>query len=565
MKVSLDNLRTSVTEFLSPDKPNFPANADGTVDIDQIKSVLYNCGFLDDDPRFKILFNGLKKSKRLTPESFLSLIADNHHSEIIEKAFHGSLVVPDFESFCDALEGIYDHVSSNNPPEAGHVASYIPQLAKVDPNLFAVSVCTIDGQRFSIGDFSHPFTAQSCVKPFLYCLALEEHGHDKVHAHVGREPSGVAFNSLCLNSKNVPHNPMINAGAIMCCSLIESAKTDLSEKFDKLNNFLTEMSAGFRWGFSNSVYQSEKATADRNNCLAYMMKGSNAFAPNATNLADTLDLYFQSCSIETDCNRMAMAGATLANNGVCPFTDKQVLDPETCRSCISLMYSCGMYDYSGEWAFSIGVPAKSGVSGVIYAVIPDFGCITVFSPPLDNIGNSMRGIAFFRQLIQDFSLHNFDSRRNEHRKTDPRQSNKTITQSAGVTALYCAAQGEISELYRLLRSGIVSPDTKDYDDRSLLHLAASNGHEHIVKLLLKYSVNIDAVDRWNGTPKSDAIKYKHENIVKLLSDATKRSSSVKPVSKSKAAPPSPISSRSVLTNLNIQAKQPGSPLPSIKK
>ena len=200
---------------------------------------------------------------------------------------------------------------------------------------------------------------QSGCKPLNYCFAIEENGESKVHKHLGREPSGLAFNTLSLNSKNIPHNPMINAGAIMACSLIKP-KLSLHDRFEHITDNLASMSGGLKWGFSNSVYLSEKATADSNFCLGYMMRGAKAF-PENTNMDQVLDFYFQCCSLETDCNRLAVAGATLANMGVCPTTNTKVLKSRTCRDALSLMYSCGMYDYSGEWAFNIGIPAKSGI------------------------------------------------------------------------------------------------------------------------------------------------------------------------------------------------------------
>jgi glutaminase len=165
------------------------------------------------------------------------------------------------------------------------------------------------------------------------------------------------------------------------------------------------------------------------------------------------------------------------------------------------------------------MPAKSGVSGSIYVVIPDFGSICIYSPPLDQIGNSVRGVEFFKRLIEVFNFHTFDSMQksvNSQHRIDPRINRTFFERDGKITAFYAAAEGDLAELQRMIRSGI-SPNTTDYDKRSLLHLAASNGHYRIVKYLIKFpDIEIDVQDRWGGTPFSDAERYKHTNIMKLL-------------------------------------------------
>ncbi|KAL3897612.1 MAG: hypothetical protein SGCHY_003293 [Lobulomycetales sp.] len=280
---------------------------------------------------------------------------------------------------------------------------------------------------------------------------------------------------------------------------------------------LTRLTGGFEWGFNNSVYLSEKATADSNFCLAYMMRKNKSF-PEGTDLTETLDFYFQACSVETSCNKLAVAGATIANGGVCPLSGERVLEDRTCRDVLSLMYSCGMYDYSGEWAFSIGIPAKSGVSGVIYAVIPGFGCISTYAPPLDEIGNSVRGVEFFKRLVKKFTFHSFDVviREGQSDRINPKNSSKSMNRLDKINALYAAAEGDLSELRRVLLGG-VSATIADYDGRTLLHLAASEGHLKIVKYLLRrHVVDVHCTDRWGGTPISDAEKHGHKEIAEYL-------------------------------------------------
>ena len=153
---------------------------------------------------------------------------------------------------------------------SGKMADYIPQLAKQNPKHFGLSVCTISGQRINIGDTKIQFCVQSCCKPLNYCLALEEHDKEYVHKHVGREPSGSEFNALKLNTRGLPHNPLINSGAIMTCSLIQNSKP-ASDRFDYVTDMWEKMAGNFELGYSNSVYLSERMSADRNFALAYFM------------------------------------------------------------------------------------------------------------------------------------------------------------------------------------------------------------------------------------------------------------------------------------------------------
>jgi glutaminase len=335
---------------------------------------------------------------------FVQKMTDNiEKRNLLVKIFTNKLAIQNFTEYSINLSRIFNRIKET--PLKGSPASYIPHLANVDQNLFGMSFCSIDGQMFSVGDAFSKFSIQSCVKPLLYCLALEEHPTD-LHNYIGREPSGVKFNSLSLNDRGQPHNPMINAGAIMTCSLIKKEKA-LYERFDYISKRLCDFSGGIEFGFNNSIYLSEKSTADTNFALAYIMRGEHGF-PENTDINEVLDLYFQCCSMDVTTEMLSIVGATLANKGQSVIIGNQVISNKTSRNCLSLMYSCGMYDYSGVWAFDIGIPAKSGVSGCIYAVIPNIGCISIYSPNIDSLGNSIRGIEFFREFVTEFDYHIFN-------------------------------------------------------------------------------------------------------------------------------------------------------------
>lgn len=286
----------------------------------------------------------------------------------------------------------------------GNVATYIPELAKVNSELFGICITTADGQCYEAGESQHPFTIQSISKPFVYGLALADHGLDKVMEKVGVEPTGEAFNSIVFDeANNRPYNPMVNAGAIATTALIKGQGYE--QRFNRILS-LFEGFAGRSLTVDNAVFESERATGHRNRAIAYLELNAGMLEEP---LDEHLDLYFRQCSILITARDLAVMAATLANNGINPLTKQPAVAPEQVRAILSVMTSCGMYDFSGEWLYRIGLPAKSGVGGGIIAVLPGQFGIGTFSPPLDARGNSVRGIKVCEELSQRFKFHLFDS------------------------------------------------------------------------------------------------------------------------------------------------------------
>jgi glutaminase len=493
---------------------SFNPDSNGRVSPLEVLSRLERAGLGTDDPRIAEALAGLTGadgSRQLSFSRFKALA--QHNSSLIRRAVEGNLAVPDFAALSADIARMYDELL---PVRSGSVADYIPQLKRVDPDQLAISLCTVDGQRFSVGDATTTFCLQSVSKIVSYCIALDEHGTEAVHRHVGREPSGQSFNELALNPQGLPHNPMVNAGGIMTTSLIRPDE-DLADRFDLVSATWQRLGGGRRPGFNNAVYLSERQTADRNFALGYSMRENGAFRAG-TDLLQTLEFYFQSCSIEVDAQILAIVAASLANAGVCPLTEDPVFTPGTVQSCLSLMSSCGMYDFSGEFAFTIGLPAKSGVSGVLMLVVPGLMGICVWSPRLDEHGNTVRGIEFCRKLIAEYNVHVFDSLvtgRGRTAKRDPRRK-KNQTQTEAVVALtWAASQGDLNEVRALIATG-VDPGTADYDGRAPLHLAAAEGQLDVVRYLLAAGADPRPVDRWGGTPLSDAEANGHGEIAALL-------------------------------------------------
>jgi glutaminase len=285
----------------------------------------------------------------------------------------------------------------------GKVADYIPELALAKPEWFGVSVVTVDGQSYDVGDSQQLFSIQSVSKPFVFGQALDDHGREAVLKKVGVEPTGEAFNAIVLDEvSNRPFNPLVNAGAIATADLIHGK--DFADRIKRLMAMFGRY-AGRELYIDNAIFLSERTTGHRNRAIAHLMLN---FGMVSEQIPDSLELYFQQCSVLVNSHDLAMFGATLANAGVNPVTGVRAIEQPHVKDVLSVMLACGMYDYAGEWGYRVGLPAKSGVGGGICAVVPGVAGIGIFSPPLDARGNSVRGIKVCEELSSRFGLHAFE-------------------------------------------------------------------------------------------------------------------------------------------------------------
>ncbi|XP_060021826.1 glutaminase liver isoform, mitochondrial isoform X5 [Lagenorhynchus albirostris] len=525
------------------------------IPIHKFTNALKATGLQTSDPRLRDCMSQMRRMVRETSSGglldrdlFRKCVSRN--IVLLTQAFRKKFVIPDFEEFTSHVDRIFEDAKELT---GGKVAAYIPQLAKSNPDLWGVSLCTVDGQRHSVGHTKIPFCLQSCVKPLTYAISISTLGTDYVHKFVGKEPSGLRYNKLSLNEEGIPHNPMVNAGAIVVSSLIKM-DCNKAEKFDFVLQYLNKMAGNEYMGFSNATFQSEKETGDRNYAIGYYLKEKKCF-PKGVDMMAALDLYFQKhqgnllkdqdvknialhlraqhsgphrtltsasspqlCSVEVTCESGSVMAATLANGGICPITGESVLSAEAVRNTLSLMHSCGMYDLSGQFAFHVGLPAKSAVSGAILLVVPNIMGMMCLSPPLDKLGNSYRGVSFCQKLVSLFNFHNYDNLRHCARKLDPRREGGEVRNKTVVNLLFAAYSGDVSALRRFALSAM-DMEQKDYDSRTALHVAAAEGHTEVVKFLIEAcKVNPFVKDRWGNIPLDDAVQFNHLEVVKLLQD-----------------------------------------------
>ncbi len=285
----------------------------------------------------------------------------------------------------------------------GAVASYIPELALVDPDAFGICLVTMDGTAYCAGDTATLFTIQSISKPFIYATALAERGQQLVSQRVGVEPSGDAFNSISLDPQTgAPLNPMINAGAIASTSLVRGATP--AEQWQRIEQSLARF-IGRPITIDEAVYLSESETGARNRAIAWMLKNFGIIEGDPML---PLENYFRQCSVQVSCLDLAFMAATLGNGGIHPLTGERALASEHVAPVLSVMATCGMYDYAGSWLYEVGMPAKSGVGGGIIAVQPGRFGIGIFSPRLDAKGNSVRGIEVCKRISRELGLNIFN-------------------------------------------------------------------------------------------------------------------------------------------------------------
>lgn len=297
-------------------------------------------------------------------------------------------------------------VEKNRPyTKEGRVADYIPELSRANPEALAISICKLDSECLEAGDTDTRFTIQSVSKIFTLIQALIDRGEDAVFSKVGYEPSTDHFSSIAkleVTESHKPLNPFINAGAIVTTSLVKGDNG--FEKFNKVHQLICKLANNDDIHVNQWVYNSEKLTGNTNRALAYYLKGAGIISRD---VEDVLDAYFKLCSLELTNKDVATMASVLANKGTAPWSGEQLIPYEVVQLVLTIMYTCGLYNSSGEFAVKVGAPSKSGVGGCIMTVVPGKMGISVIGPALDERGNSLGGQKMLVDLAKSVDIKIF--------------------------------------------------------------------------------------------------------------------------------------------------------------
>ncbi|MGL5682508.1 MAG: glutaminase A [Marinifilaceae bacterium] len=286
----------------------------------------------------------------------------------------------------------------------GANANYIPFLGSVDSNLFGISVCLPDGTQINVGDIDYKFGIESISKVHTAILILQQYGKDKVLEMIGADATGLPFNSIMaiLLENDHPSTPLVNAGAIAAASMVKPIG-DSNSKWDAIVDNMMAL-CGSEVVLLDELYKSESETNFNNKSIAWLLKNYGRIYDDPDM---ALDLYTRQCSMGVTVEQLAVSGCTIANAGLNPVTKQQVFDPSITPYITSLIATVGFYEHTGDWLYSSGVPAKTGVGGGVMGTVPGVMGIAAFAPPLDSAGNSVKAQAAIKYIAEQIGMHIF--------------------------------------------------------------------------------------------------------------------------------------------------------------
>ena len=290
----------------------------------------------------------------------------------------------------------------------GKNADYIPYLANIVKNLFGISICLLDGKTITLGDSSYRFGIESVSKVHTAILALRQYGADKLLEMIGADATGLPFNSIMaiLLEKDHPSTPLVNAGAITACSMVQPVG-DADKKWEAIVSNITEL-CGSAPQLIDELYKSESATNFNNRSIAWLLKNYNRIYDDPDM---SLDLYTRQCSLGITAEQLSIAAATVANDGVNPVTKQSVFDASLSPKITSLVATVGFYEHTGDWLYTSGIPAKTGVGGGVMGILPGLLGISAFAPPIDSAGNSVKAQLAIKYIMNKLDLSIFGSNR----------------------------------------------------------------------------------------------------------------------------------------------------------
>lgn len=306
-----------------------------------------------------------------------------------------------FSSIEQAVHEAYDMFKDN---QDGKNADYIPYLANVDKNLFGISVCLLDGRMIEVGDTLYRFGIESVSKVYTAILVLRQYGAEKLLSMIGADATGLPFNSIIaiLLENDHPSTPLVNAGAITACSMV-NPMGDADKKWAAIVENITQLS-GSAPDLIEELYRSESETNFNNRSIVWLLKNYNRIYDDPDL---SLDLYTRQCSLGITAEQLSVCGATIANRGVNPKTGRSVFDASFSPQITSLIATVGFYEHTGDWLYTSGIPAKTGVGGGVMGVLPGIMGISAFAPPIDESGNSVKAQLAIKHIMNKLGLSVF--------------------------------------------------------------------------------------------------------------------------------------------------------------
>uniref|UniRef100_A0A8B9HR20 glutaminase n=1 Tax=Astyanax mexicanus TaxID=7994 RepID=A0A8B9HR20_ASTMX len=474
----------------------------GRVSTNHFFETLWSAGVLRNDPRIKdcyALMRKLQDADGAVDRNTFQRCVTGFVSFIL-KAVQGRFVIPDFSTFAEETQKLFikcKQLSSVKEREDRSEGS----------GKWGVSICTVDGQRLSLGDWAEPCVMGEISWPLIYGLAVHQLGVDYVHRYVGLEEYAKYESPFTLSKQGVPHSPLTETGAIISASLLQ------------VLNIVRRLCNKEHANLNCTSFQGLRKDIIRLHALSFYLQEKKCF-PEGVDINATLDLLLQCLSTEVTCESGAALAATLANGGLCPMSGDQVISPSAVRSTLSMMQVAGMNDYSRIFHFKTSVPAKSSSSGVVLIVVPGVLGLMCWSPELDAHGNSWRGVHFCEELVSAFQLHSFDIRTPFRQVLSYRQWKVESEGYQIMNVLLAAYKGDLLSLRRYFLSG-ADVNAVDYDGRSALHVAASEGRLEVIKFLVENTgANCTLKDRWGNTALQEAVRCNQGPAAQLFKKYT---------------------------------------------
>ncbi|MBN3313375.1 GLSL Glutaminase, partial [Atractosteus spatula] len=518
--------------------------SEGRVNMTQFFETVWSSGIRKTDPRIKdcyLLMRKLQEADGTVDRNTFHRCVTGFVSFIL-KALQGRFIIPDFGTFTEETQKIFLKCKQLDSIKLEQNA------VTEDRGKWGVSICTVDGQRLSLGDCVEPCVLGEASWPLIYGITVDQFSADYVHRFVGMEEFSKYESPFTLTKEGIPHSPLVETGAIVATSLLQLAAglgAEEEEKYESVLNLIRRLCNKENASLNCTSYHSLRKDSIRLHALSFFLQEKKCF-PESVDIGTTLDLMLQCLSTEVTCESGAAMAATLANGGLCPLSGDQVLSPSSVRSMLSIMQVAGMNNYSRTFHFKTSVPAKSSKSGTLLVVVPGVMGVMCLSPELDSFDNSWKSVHFCQELVSAFQLHSFDIRTPFRQVVTYRQwkAESEVEHSIRCTIslmeyiLFCyfcfvkrtsplqgyqimnvllaAYRGDVRSLRRYFLSG-ADINCIDYDGRSALHVAASEGHTEVIKFLVENAgADFAAHDRWGNTPLQEAVRYNHVHTVQLL-------------------------------------------------